>query len=128
NFTTAADRQKAVANGTSAGSSTASQMITAQFEVTNWAAGEYARVGVGLDTNNSTGAGYGFVIRDRNGGQHNTLQFLDDGVTWGNQYSFALNLNTWYNIQMESRGGVLYANVWADDPTTSDQTTSEPPT
>jgi hypothetical protein len=115
NSSIAADPQKAVvtAPGTLAGPSTASQMITAQFEVTSWATGEYARAGVGLDTNSSTGAGYGIAIRDRNGGQHNTLQFLDDGVVWGNQYSFNLQLNTWYNIQMESRGGVLYANVWA---------------
>jgi subtilase family serine protease len=132
NYATAADPQKAVvtAQGTLAGSSTASQMITAQFEVTNWATGEYARAGVGLDTNSTAtgsnpwqaaGTGYSLAIRDRNGGQHNTLQFLDDGVTWGNQYAFNLQLNTWYNIQMESRGGVLYANVWAVG-------TAEPPT
>jgi hypothetical protein len=116
NLTTAADPQKAVVTGiTAASSSTPSLMITAQFEVTNWQAGEYARAGVGLDTNSSTGAGYNIVIRDRNGGQHNTLQFLDDGVVWGNQYAFNFTIGDghWYNIKMESRGGVLYANVWA---------------
>ncbi len=128
NNTVAADPQKAVINTVSASSAPNSLMISAQFAVTAWKPGEFARVGVGLDSlatttgsgSSSPGAGYNIVIRDdRSGGQHDLLQFLDDGVAWGNSITYPITVPTssspgltWYNIQMESRGGVLYASIW----------------
>jgi hypothetical protein len=126
NNSTAADPQKAVITGLSTIPS--SVMISAQFAVTAWKTGEFARVGVGLDSNvaagsglsQAAGAGFNIVIRDdRSGGQHDLLQFLDDGVAWGNSITYPITVPTssspgltWYNIQMESRGGVLYASIW----------------
>jgi hypothetical protein len=102
-------------------------MVTAKLAITSWTDGEYARAGLSLFTA-SNGKGLGIAIRDnRNGTAPNNqpvlVQFLNDGVTWGNSYLLPAPLAvsnttpTWYDIRLEVRGGVLYANLWQDGTT-----------
>jgi hypothetical protein len=84
--------------------------ITARVEVTTWNPGDYARAGVGLYTNTTTGKGYNLLFHKNT----STVQFLDDGVVWGNSYTFNWQVGTWYWFQLEMKGGVLYGSVWAD--------------
>jgi hypothetical protein len=81
--------------------------ITARVRVDSWAGGASARAGVSLDQTGS-GQGYNLVLRD--GG----VEFLDDAVAWGNYYSFAWQVGTWYWMSLKVEDGVLYGNVWAD--------------
>ena len=67
-----------------------------------------ARAGVGLYTNTSTGDGYNLVFHGTN-----QVQFLDDGVAWGNSYTFDWQVGTWYWFQLEENNGTLYGKVWA---------------
>jgi hypothetical protein len=64
---------------------------------------------VGLDTN-ALGQGYNLVFHN----DTNTIQFLDDGVAWGNAYTFSWNVGEWYWFDLKEQGGVLYGKVWAD--------------
>ena len=57
-----------------------------------------------------TGQGYNLVFHN----DTNTVQFLDDGVAWGNSYSFAWQVGVWYWFKLEAKGGMLYGKVWAD--------------
>jgi hypothetical protein len=84
--------------------------IIARVRVDSWVNGDYARAGVGLYTNTATGQGYNLVFH----GNTNTVQFLDDGVRWGNAYSFSWQVGTWYWFKLEESGGTLYGKVWAD--------------
>ncbi len=83
-------------------------MITAEVEVDTWNAGDLARAGVGLYTNTSNGDGYNLVFHGTN-----QVQFLDDGVKWGNAYTFNWQVGTWYWFQLEENNGTLYGKVWA---------------
>jgi hypothetical protein len=83
-------------------------MITGQVEVNSWTSGDYARAGVGLYTN-SSGQGYNLVFHN----DTHTVQFLDDGVTWGNSFSFSWTPGTWYWFVLEQKNGVLYGKIWA---------------
>src|SRR6202008_2981224 len=82
----------------------ANVMITAKVRVDSWAGGDYARAGVSLDENPSTGQGYNLLFHNNT----STVQFLDDGVAWGNSYSFAWSVGTWYWFQLEMVNGTLY--------------------
>jgi hypothetical protein len=42
------------------------------------------------------------------------VQFLDDGVAWGNSYSFAWSTGAWYWFKLAMINGVLYGKIWAD--------------
>src|SRR5208337_4675687 len=83
-------------------------MITAEVQVNSWNSGDYARAGVGLYTNTSNGTGYNLLF-------HGTkqVQFLDDGVAWGNSYAFTWQVGTWYWFQLEENNGTLLGKVWA---------------
>ena len=87
----------------------ADQAITAKVWVTSWTAGDAARAGVGIDTTPKSGLGYELVFHG-----NNQVQFLDDGVTWGNAYSFSWNTNTWYWFQLTDQSGTLLGKVWQD--------------
>ena len=100
------DPRKAMATGLG---SLADVEITAHVEVTNWTNGDYARAGVGLYTN-AQGMGYNLLFHNNT----STVQFLDDGVKWGNSYTFNWSVGTWYWFQLEMSGGVLYGKIWAD--------------
>src|SRR5262249_36795315 len=69
-----------------------------------------ARAGVSLYNDPTTGRGYNLVFH----GNTNTVQFLDDGVAWGNAYPFAWSVGTWYWFRLEMLNGTLYAKVWQD--------------
>src|SRR5206468_6355126 len=43
-----------------------------------------------------------------------TVEFLNDQVTWGNAYAFAWSPGAWYWFELEERAGTLYGKVWAD--------------
>ena len=83
-------------------------MITAEVQVNSWNAGDLARAGVGLYTNTSTGQGYDLLFHGTN-----QVQFLDDGVVWGNSYAFNWQVGTWYWFQLEESNGTLLGKVWA---------------
>jgi hypothetical protein len=109
----AGDPKKAVA--TSVTTASPSEEIFARVRVDAWQDGEYARAGIGLLTDPGTGQGYNIVVRDRVGVM-NAIQFLDDGVIWGNAYTLAtpLSTGTWSDFRLLREGGVLDANVWPD--------------
>ena len=83
-------------------------MITSEVEVNSWTAGDMARAGVGLYTNTSNGDGYNLVFHGTN-----QVQFLNDGVAWGNAYTFTWQTGTWYWFQLEENQGTLEGKVWA---------------
>ena len=85
------------------------QTITAKVWVTAWLAGDTARAGVGIYTDPKTGLGYELVFHGKN-----QVQFLDDGVTWGNGYSFSWNAKTWYWFKLTDQNGTLLGKVWRD--------------
>jgi subtilisin family serine protease len=91
----------------------ANVVIQAKVRVDSWVNGDYARAGVGLHTDTTTGAGYNLVFHYGNG-TRNQVQFLDDKVRWGNAYPFNWSLNTWYWFKMAVLKGVLYGKVWQD--------------
>ena len=105
NTTTPADPQKALIINQTYPSNV---MITAEVEVNTWNPGDMARAGVGLYTNTSTGKGYNLVFHNTN-----QVQFLDDGVVWGNSYAFTWQVGTWYWFQLEESNGTLLGKVWA---------------
>jgi hypothetical protein len=85
-------------------------VVTARVRVDSWAGGDWARAGVSLYNDPATGSGYNLVFHSNTG----TVQFLDDAVAWGNAYSFAWTVGTWYWFKLEALNGVLYGKVWAD--------------
>jgi subtilisin family serine protease len=84
--------------------------ITAKVRVDSWTDGDSARAGVGLRTDPATGRGYNLLFH----GTHNTVQFLDDGVAWGNSYNFSWSTGTWYWFKLKEANGALYGKVWQD--------------
>jgi uncharacterized protein YkwD len=84
--------------------------IAARVRVDSWANGNGGRAGVGLYTDPTTGRGYNLVFHNNT----NTVQFLNDGVAWGNSYAFAWQVGLWYWFKLQDKGGVLYGKVWAD--------------
>ncbi|MFL5339102.1 MAG: fibronectin type III domain-containing protein [Gemmataceae bacterium] len=108
--TAAADVRKAEFVGQSFG---VNVEVDARVRVDSWTNGDYARAGVGLYTNPVTGDGYNLVFHNGTGGA-GTVQFLDDHVAWGNAYSFAWTVGTWYDFKLRMDGGVLYGKVWQD--------------
>jgi hypothetical protein len=87
--------------------------VVARVRVDSWVDGDYARAGIGLYTNETTGAGYNLVFHGGHGAA-GTVQFLDDGVRWGNSYSFTWNPGTWYVFKLRMQAGVLYGKIWQD--------------
>jgi len=93
---------------------TADYTITAKVRVDSWVAGDYARAGVSLFTNTTNGQGLNLLFHANNGNQ-NTIEFLDDNLTWGpTSYTFAWTVGTWYWFKLTSQNGTLYGKVWAD--------------
>jgi subtilisin family serine protease len=84
--------------------------ITAEVRVDSWVNGAWARAGVGLRIDPATGRGYNLVFH----GDTNTVQFLNDGVAWGNSYSFTWSVGTWYWFKLQDVNGVLRGKVWQD--------------
>ena len=83
--------------------------VSARVRVDSWAGGDYARAGVSLG-DDAAGRGYNLLFhRDTN-----TVEFLNDHVTWGNRYAFAWEVGTWYHFKLRQQGGVLLGKVWAD--------------
>jgi hypothetical protein len=105
-------------------------------------AGEYARAGVGLDTDPATGRGYNLVFTGRwyniDADHPVHLEFLNDGVAWsgwlisGSQTTVAYakadapKLGDWYWFHMAVSNGELYGNVWKDPDPGSLSPTGEP--
>jgi hypothetical protein len=87
--------------------------VTARVRIDSWADGDLARAGIGLATDPLTGRGYNLVFHSR-GGSRNNVEFLDDGVRWGNRYAFNWNLDTWYWFKLKDVDGVLYGKIWQD--------------
>jgi glucose/arabinose dehydrogenase len=85
------------------------QQITAKLSVQTWIAGAAARAGVGIYTNPKTGQGYELVFHGKN-----QVQFLDNGVQWGNSYSFTWSANRYYWFQLTDQNGALLGKVWQD--------------
>jgi len=101
-----ADEKKAIVTGVAAG---AAAEVEARVRVDSWTAGPYARAGVGLGTD-AAGRGYNLVVRDGN-----QVQFLNDGVVWGNAFTFNWQIGTWYRFRLrQDADGTLRAKVWAD--------------
>src|SRR5262249_29153269 len=84
--------------------------VAAKVRVDSWAGGDYARAGVSLDQDPSTGRGYNLVFHNNT----NTVQFLDEGVAWGNAYAFNWAVGAWYWFKLEALNGTLYGKVWQD--------------
>ena len=106
NTTTATDTKKAILTDQAYPSD---QAITAKLSVVTWVAGNAAKAGVGIYTDPTTGQGYELVFHGKN-----QVQFLDDGVTWGNSYAFTWNTNTFYWFQLTDQNGTLLGKVWQD--------------
>ncbi|MFL5343027.1 MAG: IPT/TIG domain-containing protein [Gemmataceae bacterium] len=87
--------------------------VDARVRVDSWAGGDYARAGVGLDTDPVTGEGYNLVFHNTTGAA-GVVQFLDDHVRWGNAYTFAWTVGTWYDFKLRTDRGTLYGKVWQD--------------
>jgi glucose/arabinose dehydrogenase len=87
----------------------ADQQITAKVWAQTWFAGDAARAGVGIYTDPTTGQGFELLFHG-----DNQVQFLDDGVAWGNAYSFAWSKNTYYWFKLTDQNGVLLGKVWQD--------------
>jgi subtilase family serine protease len=122
-ISTTYDPQAALAKGVTTGANS-SVMVTARLAITSWDPGEYARAGLSVFTA-ANGKGLGVVVRDNRGttapnNQPVLVQFLDDGVTFGNSFLLPTPLTVsattpvWYDLCLEVRGGVLYANLWQD--------------
>ncbi len=103
--TAAADPKKAMITNQTYPSNV---MITAEVDVNSWTAGDMVRAGVGLYTNTSNGKGYNLVFHNTN-----QVQFLNDGLVWGNAYTFNWQVGTWYWFQLEENNGTLEGKVWA---------------
>jgi hypothetical protein len=100
------DEKKAIVTGVASG---AAAEIEARVRVDSWTSGPYARAGVGIGTD-AAGRGYNLVFRDGN-----TVQFLNDQVTWGNSFTFNWQPGTWYRFRLRQESdGTLRAKVWAD--------------
>ena len=100
----------------------------ARVRVDSWQEGEYARAGVGLDTDEVNGWGYNLVFDGRRNDNQGWLEFVDDRVVWsGDQQSadgsgpgavrFDWNVGTWYWFRFKADGSKLYGKVWADGTT-----------
>jgi RHS repeat-associated protein len=103
------DPKKAIYTGQSFG---VNQEIEASVEVNTWNSGDYARAGVGVLTDPSTGQGYNLLFHGTN-----QVQFLDDNRAWGNSYTFNWQIGVWYQFKLMEQGGVLYGKVWASNQT-----------
>jgi len=90
----------------------ANLVVTAKVRVDSWAGTDGSRAGVSLDDDPSTGKGYNLVFHATPGGS--VVQFLDDGVAWGNSYSFAWTTGAWYWFKLEMLNGTLYGKIWQD--------------
>jgi hypothetical protein len=78
--------------------------------VDSWAGGDGARAGVSLYNDPATGKGYNLLFHNNT----STVQFLDDGVAWGNSYTFSWSVGTWYWFKLAMINGTLYGKVWQD--------------
>jgi hypothetical protein len=83
--------------------------ITAEVDVNSWSGTSPALVGVGVNSDSTTGDGYNLVFTGAD-----TVAFLDDTTdTWGNSYTFTWSTGTSYNFALEIVGSTLYGSVWA---------------
>ncbi|HKB01509.1 MAG TPA: hypothetical protein VKD90_04775, partial [Gemmataceae bacterium] len=113
NNTAVSDRKVAVLADRSWGQD---QEIVASVRVDSWTSGIYARAGVAVRTSSTTGQGYGLVFNGTN-----QVRFLDDGVAWGNTYSFTWQTGIWYKFRLRIEREVLLGKVWAaGDPEPTD--------
>lgn len=85
------------------------QTMTAKVLVTSWLTGGGDHVGVGIYTDTQTGFGYQLVFHNQN-----QVQFVDDGVAWGNTFTFPWKTNVWYWFKLTSQAGTLLGKVWQD--------------
>ncbi|WP_020467964.1 RHS repeat-associated core domain-containing protein [Zavarzinella formosa] len=86
------------------------QEIVASVRVDSWTDGVYARAGVSVRTDTSTGQGYGLVFNGTD-----QVRFVNDGVQWGNTYSFDWETGVWYRFRLRIEGTTLFGKVWAAD-------------
>ena len=105
--TAGGDPKKALATGVA---TPAAAEVTARVRVDTWAGGDTARAGVSLG-NDAAGRGYNLVFHADTG----TVQFLHDGVAWGNRYTFAWQVGSSYRFRLRQEAdGTLCGKVWAD--------------
>lgn len=87
--------------------------ITAKVRVNSWIDGDMARAGVSLFTSTTDGDGRGYNLVFHN--NHNTVQWLDDKVTWNPTiYPFTFTNGNWYWFKMKMDSGTLYGRIWPD--------------
>ncbi len=83
--------------------------VLARIRVDSWVSGGYARAGIGLRTDPTTGLGYNLVFH-----KEQQVRFLNDFVAFGNSYPFAWQLGSWYWFRLRAQGSTLLGKVWAD--------------
>ena len=90
----------------------ADHVITAKVRIDSWSEGaDMSRGGVSLYTSSADdGNGYNIVFHNN----HNAVAFLDDKVTWGQEYPYTWTTGTWYWFKLKMENGVLYGKVWQD--------------
>jgi hypothetical protein len=83
--------------------------ITAKVRIDDWSDGDGGRAGVSFQTGTVDRRGYDLLFHNN----HNTVQWLVEGVEWGPAYTFNWSNDTWYYFKMEQLSGVFYGKVWS---------------
>ncbi|WP_020467965.1 RHS repeat domain-containing protein [Zavarzinella formosa] len=90
----------------------ADQEIVASVRADSWTPGIFVRAGVSVRANPLTGQGYGMMFFGTD-----QIQFVDEGVQWGNSYSFHWETGVWYRFRLQIQAGVLRGKVWEEGDT-----------
>ena len=106
-----------------AGYNNSVQEVLARIRVLNFGSGDPPRGGIStcVDPAASPAGGIDLHFRDENLGRH--IEFLDDLRSWGTEYQFAWQNNTWYWLRLRhepnavSEGGAndVFGKIWLGD-------------
>ena len=89
--------------------------IVAKMRIDDWGDGDHARAGVALRVSmtedDTRGEGYNFLFHRTTTG----LGFLDDHVTWGEEFAYQWEIGVWYWFLFYIDGNdELHGKVWKD--------------
>ncbi|MFH1269331.1 MAG: hypothetical protein ABIK89_26685, partial [Planctomycetota bacterium] len=104
-----ADPTKAIlAIGDSSNDVSRAVSVVAKLRLDSWKDGDWARAGISVCSDPTTGHGYNLVFHK------GRLEFVHDYVAWGPGVAFAYQTGTWYWMKLCKERGELKGKAWPE--------------
>jgi formylglycine-generating enzyme required for sulfatase activity len=82
--------------------------LLARLRLDSWKEGQWARAGISVCSDPTTGHGYSLVFHQ------GRLEFVHDFVTWGPGMKFPCRVGAWYWMKLSKQGGALKGKAWLE--------------